>query len=61
MDFIIFGSTVFIILFIIRVYNYYKPKIDFVYNEDKRSILLWYSIYDEYHWEKRTHKTLITF
>jgi hypothetical protein len=61
MDFIIFGVIVLIILLIIRIYNYYNPKIDFVLRGKEKSIVLWYSYYDKYNWEKRKCKTIITF
>lgn len=64
MDFIIFGSTIFIILFIIRLYNYYKPTIDIVLKDNQTSVLLWYTHYDNYagvYTEERDYKTLMTF
>ena len=64
MDFIIFGSTIFIILFIIRLYNYYKPTIDIVLKDNQTSVLLWYTHYDNYagvYIEERYYKTLMTF
>lgn len=64
MDFIIFGSTIFIILFIIRLYNYYKPTIDIVLKDNQTSVLLWYTHYDNYagvYTEERYYKTLMTF
>lgn len=60
MDFIILGSTIFIILLIIRLYNYYNPSIDIVCNEHSKSIVLWYSTYEE-NIEIRNQRTLITF
>ena len=64
MDFIIFGSTIFIILLIIRLYNYYKPTIDIVVNDNQTSVLLWYTHYDNYagiESEERHYITLMTF
>ena len=64
MDFIIFGSTIFIILLIIRLYNYYKPSIDIVLKDNQTSILLWYSKWENHAGidaEIRYYKTLITF
>lgn len=64
MDFIIFGSTLFIILFIIRLFNYYKPSIDIVLKDNQISVLLWYNHYDIYaglESKERYYKTLLTF
>lgn len=64
MDFIILGSTIFIILLIIRLYNYYKPNIDIVLKDNQTSILLWYSKWENHAGvdaEIRHYKTLITF
>lgn len=64
MDFIIFGSTIFIILFIIKLYNYYKPTIDIVLKDNQTSVLLWYTHYDNYagiYTEERHYKILMTF
>ena len=64
MDFIIFGITIFIIVFIVWIINYYRPTIDFIYNEDSKSIVLWYSKHETYagvSYESRYYKTLITF
>lgn len=64
MDFIIFGSTIFIILLIIRLYNYYKPTIDIVVNDNQTSVLLWYTHYNTYagiESEERYYITLMTF
>lgn len=64
MDFIIFGSTIFIILLIIKLYNYYKPTIDIVLKDNQTSVLLWYTHYNNYagvYTEERYYKTLMTF
>lgn len=64
MDFIMFISTIFIILFILGLYNYYKPSIDIVVKDNQTSVLLWYTKYDTYagiDTEERYYKTLITY
>lgn len=64
MDFIIFGSTIFIIFLIVRLYNYYKPTIDIVLKDNQTSILLWYNHYEAYagiETEERHYKILMTF
>lgn len=64
MDFIILGSTIFIIFLIVRLFNYYKPNIDIVLKNNQTSILLWYSKWENHagvDTEIRYYKTLITF
>lgn len=64
MDFIILGSTIFIIFLIVRLFNYYKPNIDIVLKDNQTSILLWYSKLENHAGvdiEIRYYKTLITF
>lgn len=64
MDFIILGSTIFIIFLIVRLFNYYKPNIDIVLKDNQTSILLWYSKCENHagvDTEIRYYKTLITF
>lgn len=64
MDFIILGSTIFIIFLIVRLFNYYKPNIDIVLKDNQTSILLWYSKWENHAGidaEIRYYKILITF
>ena len=60
MDFIITAIIIATIVLTIKVFFYYRPKIDFVINDTEKSIILWYSIQKD-GWDIRKHIILLTF